>query len=244
VAVSEEWAAGARNFCNKLWNATRFALLNGAVTDAAPVAGPGEPSGLAELARRSELAVPDRWILSRLAEVTAEVDALFERFEFGKACDVLYHFAWDEFCDWYLELAKASLTGADHAAAAATRLVLGTVLDRLLRLLHPVIPFVTDELWTALTGGDTVMIAPWRVATAVSGRLFRPGGRGRDRRACAAGLWVRVPLGPGPAPVQPVPADQLGIETTPLANHGPGSGRCSAHRARGGFAPATVQAEG
>ena len=95
VAISEEWVAGARNFCNKLWNAARFALLNGA--DAA-VALPAPGA----------LSVPDRWILSRLAAVTAETDQLFEQFEFGKACDALYHFAWDEFCDWYLELAKSA----------------------------------------------------------------------------------------------------------------------------------------
>ncbi len=158
VAVSEEWAAGARNFCNKLWNATRFALLNGAV------AGRGLPE-------RPALSVPDRWILSRLGSVIAEVDDLFERFEFGKACDAAYHFAWDEFCDWYLELAKAPLTGDDAAAADATRMVLGTVLDALLRLLHPVIPFVTDELWTALTGGDSVVTARWPGA-AVAGAAW------------------------------------------------------------------------
>ena len=107
VAISEEWVAGARNFCNKLWNATRFALLNGA--DAA--------AGLPDLAT---LPVPDRWILSRLAAVTAATDDLLERFEFAKACDGLYHFAWDEFCDWYLELAKPALAGADEATAAAT----------------------------------------------------------------------------------------------------------------------------
>ena len=93
--------------------------------------------------------MPDRWILSRLSAVTAEVDELFEQFEFGKVCDVLYHFAWDEVCDWYLELAKVPLAGDDAAAAAeTTRQVLGFVLDQLLRLLHPVMPFVTDELWT------------------------------------------------------------------------------------------------
>src|SRR5262249_28207701 len=115
---------------------------------------------------RSGLSVPDRWILSRLAAVTAEVDALFEEFEFAKVCDLLYHFAWDEFCDWYVELAKAALNGPDEAAAALTRRVLGHVLDRLLRLVHPVMPFVTDELWTALTGGDSVMVASWPVAEA------------------------------------------------------------------------------
>ncbi|MGP7998372.1 MAG: valine--tRNA ligase, partial [Streptosporangiaceae bacterium] len=148
VPVSEEWVTGSRNFCNKLWNATRFALLNGAtVPDGAP-----DPAGLP---------IAARWILSRLATVIAEVDDLFERFEFGKICDTLYHFAWDEVCDWYLELAKPELSGPDQRAAQRTREVLGYVLDRLLKLLHPVIPFVTEELWTALTGGDSVMIAPW-----------------------------------------------------------------------------------
>jgi valyl-tRNA synthetase len=145
VAVSEEWVTGARNFCNKLWNATRFALLSGATVPAARPVGDG-------------LTIADRWILSRLDAVTAEVDALFEEYEFGKLCEALYHFAWDEVCDWYLELAKAALAGP---AGQATREVLGYVLEALLRLFHPVIPFVTEELWTALTGRDTVMTAPW-----------------------------------------------------------------------------------
>jgi valyl-tRNA synthetase len=148
VAVSEEWVTGSRNFCNKLWNATRFALLNGATVPAARPDSRHMPTAA-------------RWILSRLATVTGEVDALFERYEFGKVCELLYHFAWDEVCDWYLELAKPALSGADDVAAAVTREVLGYVLDRLLKLLHPVMPFVTEELWTALTGGDTIMIAPW-----------------------------------------------------------------------------------
>ena len=163
VAVSEEWVTGSRNFCNKLWNATRFALLNGATV---PAARPGP----------QHLPTAARWILSRLATVTAEVDALFERYEFGKACELLYHFAWDEVCDWYLELAKPALSGSPageagsaspageagtEAVARVTREVLGYVLDRLLKLLHPVMPFVTEELWTALTGGDTIMVAPW-----------------------------------------------------------------------------------
>ncbi|HLH58469.1 MAG TPA: valine--tRNA ligase, partial [Streptosporangiaceae bacterium] len=112
VAVSDEWAAGSRNFCNKLWNAARFALGNGARV----------PRDLP-----SELSVPDRWILSRLSAVAAEVDEALEDFEFAKACDALYHFAWDEFCDWYLELAKIPLAGED-AAADAARDVLGFVL--------------------------------------------------------------------------------------------------------------------
>ena len=146
VATSEEWAAGSRNFCNKLWNATRFALMNGARV---PADGP--------IGRSAS----DRWILSRLAAVITEVNELFEQFEFGKVCDALYHFAWDEVCDWYLELAKVPLGGADASAAENTREVLGFVLDQLLRLLHPLIPFVTEELWTALTGEASVMVAPW-----------------------------------------------------------------------------------
>ncbi|WP_025619944.1 valine--tRNA ligase [Salinispora cortesiana] len=150
VAVSEEWCQGSRNFCNKLWNATRFALLNGAHTQGA-------------LPPATELSTVDRWILSRLARVTAEAAEQFEAYEFAKVCDLLYHFAWDEVCDWYVELTKP-LLAAGGPAADATRRVLGQVLDQLLRLLHPVIPFITDELWIALTGGETVMTAAWPTA--------------------------------------------------------------------------------
>src|SRR5262249_15272778 len=162
VALSEEWVAGARNFCNKLWNAARFALINGA----SAVCGDGADGDLTA-ADRAALSVPDRWILSRLAAVIAEAGALFDEFEFAKVSDVLYHFARDEFCDWYVELAKPTLNGPDRAAAGLTRQVLGHVLDQLLRLIHPIMPFVTDELWTALTGGDSVMVAAW--PTAVPG---------------------------------------------------------------------------
>jgi len=143
VPVSDEWCQGSRNFCNKLWNATRFALMNGATT-----AGDLPPA--------EELSTVDRWILSRLQHVIDEVDEEFERYEFAKICDTLYHFAWDDVCDWYLELSKPVV-----AARPQTRRVLGHVLDQLLRLLHPVVPFVTDELWTAIAGGDSVMVAAW-----------------------------------------------------------------------------------
>ncbi|GIJ40039.1 valine--tRNA ligase [Micromonospora andamanensis] len=150
VPVSEEWCQGSRNFCNKLWNATRFALLNGAHTD-----GPMPDAG--------QLSTVDRWILSRLAHVTAEVDEQFEAYEFAKVCDLLYHFAWDDVCDWYVELSKPVLAAGGKPAEVSRR-VLGHVLDQLLRLLHPVIPFVTEELWTALTGGETVLTAAWPMA--------------------------------------------------------------------------------
>ncbi|GLY86419.1 valine--tRNA ligase [Actinoallomurus iriomotensis] len=146
VAVSEEWAQGSRNFCNKLWNATRFALINGAAIRELP----------------ADLTVADRWILSRLSSVVTEVDAHFENFEFAKACETLYHFAWDEFCDWYVELSKVPGMSADAPA------VLGRVLDVLLRLLHPLTPFVTEELWTALTGGESIVTTTWPSADGFS----------------------------------------------------------------------------
>ena len=212
VSVSEDWVAGARNFCNKLWNAARFALLNGAVA--------GQP-----LPPAAELTAPDRWILSRLARVTAEVDALYEQFEFAKVCEALYHFAWDEFCDWYLELAKSSLTGTDAEAADATRRVLGEVLDRLLRLLHPVIPFVTEELWTALTGGESIVVARWPGQVSDGAEALPMVGTDPAAEA-EIELLMRVVTevrrfrsDQGLRPSQPVPATISGLAGSPLAAH-------------------------
>jgi valyl-tRNA synthetase len=156
------------------------------------------------------------------------VDDLFERFEIGKACDVLYHFAWDEFCDWYLELAKVPLGGADPGAVTVTRAVLGHVLDRLLRLIHPVMPFITDELWTHLTGGESVMTAPWP-GTDMTGRQDT-GTAGLARRDQQAEAEIealmrlvtqvrRFRSDQGLRPAQPVPAVLDGIGATPLASH-------------------------
>ncbi|MBM2621658.1 valine--tRNA ligase [Actinoplanes sp. LDG1-06] len=150
VPISEEWCQGSRNFCNKLWNATRFAMMNGATVEG-PLPAPEDLSAI------------DKWILSRLQHVIGEVDEQFKAYEYAKVCDTLYHFAWDDVCDWYLELSKPVLSGDDQAAAN-TRRVLGHVLDQLLRLLHPVIPFVTEELWIALTGGETIVKAQWPAA--------------------------------------------------------------------------------
>ena len=146
VPIGEDWVQASRNFCNKLWNATRFALLNGA--------------RVGELPRAAELSAPDRWILSRLHTTLAEVDALYEDFQFAKLTEAIYHFTWDEFCDWYVELAKTPLSrgGTD---AERTRLVLGHVLDALLRVLHPITPFVSEALWTTLTGRETLVTAAW-----------------------------------------------------------------------------------
>ena len=147
-ALAEEWIGGARNFATKLWNATRFALMNGAT-----VAGP--------LPDYKSLNAIDKWILSRLNETIAEADQLLESFEFAKASELIYHFAWDDLCDWYLELSKDAFQKGD---AANTKRVLGHVLDQLLRLMHPIMPFITEELWTTLTGQESLVIASWPVA--------------------------------------------------------------------------------
>jgi valyl-tRNA synthetase len=241
IAVSEDWAAGARNFCNKLWNAVRFALINGAVT------GAGLPAP-------DQLTAADRWIGSRLAAVTAQVDEYFAQYEFAKACEALYHFAWDEFCDWYLELAKASLA-ASGEAAQATRMVLGVTLDRLLRLLHPFLPFVTDELWTALTGGESVVIARWPGAPAPGTEPAATEPAPAADPAAEAEIESLMRLvtqvrrfrsDQGLRPGQPVPAVLGGIAATPLAAH-EAQIRALARLTAAGpeFAPtASVQAEG
>ncbi|MGC4932536.1 valine--tRNA ligase [Gordonia sp. DT30] len=161
ISVGEDHAQSSRNFATKLFNATKFALMNGAA--------------VGELPDPAELTAADRWILSRLEEVLAEVDAGFESYEFAKACEALYHFAWDEFCDWYLELAKVQFAGGDERRSHTTGLVLGAVLDPLLRALSPVMPFVTEVLWRAVTGGESLVIAQWPT----------PAGRRADPEAAA-----------------------------------------------------------
>ena len=144
-ALAEEWIAGSRNFATKIWNATRFAIMNGARSDQ-------------ELPAFSALNLIDQWILVRLNETVGEVDSLLDAFEFAKALELLYHFAWDDLCDWYLELTKSTFAGNNSAETAG---VLGFVLDQLMRLLHPVMPFITEEIWCNLTGGESLVIATW-----------------------------------------------------------------------------------
>ena len=144
-ALAEDWIGGSRNFATKLWNATRFAMMNGANVNGA-------------LPATSELNAIDRWILSRLSQTLRDVDSLLEAYEFARACEILYHFAWDDICDWYLELSKE--TFASDKKANSQR-VLGHVLDQLLRVLHPVMPFITEELWCTLTGGESLVVAQW-----------------------------------------------------------------------------------
>ncbi|KAA6217666.1 valine--tRNA ligase [Streptomyces filamentosus] len=147
VPIGEDWVQASRNFANKIWNATRFAMMNGATIE-----GP--------LPDASEMSATDRWILSRLGETVAQVDAYYDDFQFAKLSEALYHFAWDEVFAWYVELSKTTFFAGGEGAKVSGR-VLGEVLDVMLRLLHPIVPFVTDTLWTTLTGGESLVIADW-----------------------------------------------------------------------------------
>lgn len=147
VPIGEDWVQASRNFANKIWNATRFALMNGATVEG-PLPSP------------EQMSATDRWILSRLNKTVAQVDAYYEDFQFAKLSDALFHFAWDEVFDWYVELSKTTFQAGGESAKVSQR-VLGEVLDVTLKLLHPIVPFVTDTLWTTLTGGESVVIADW-----------------------------------------------------------------------------------
>ncbi|MCW4454267.1 valine--tRNA ligase [Flavobacterium sp. MXW15] len=157
-------AEGYKNFCNKLWNASRFALMN---TEGASFSGLPQPRTDAE-----------RWILSRLARVAAEAQQHFADYRFDLLAQSLYEFAWNEFCDWFLELSKPALNGEDAADADSTRHTLLYVLESLLRLLHPLTPFVTEQLWRQVAprlgiAGDTVSLRPYPTAGEFDGDFAR-----------------------------------------------------------------------
>lgn len=138
------------NFANKIWNASRFALMNmdGMTYDEIDLTG--------------EKSVADTWILTRLNETIEEVTKLADKYEFGEVGRALYSFIWDDFCDWYIEMAKLPLYGDDEAAKKTTRSVLAYVLDNTMRLLHPFMPFITEEIWQNLPHeGESITIAAW-----------------------------------------------------------------------------------
>jgi len=141
LSLSEERMDGYRAFANKIWNASRFVLMNAAGVSIEQAAA-AAPSTLA-----------DRWILSRLERVVADLDEALRGFRFYEAADRIYHFIWDEFCDWYIELAKPDL----KAEGSATPAVLVRTLDRILRLLHPFMPFITEEIWSRLPGAGKTL---------------------------------------------------------------------------------------
>jgi len=132
ISLSEERMAGYRAFVNKIWNASRFALINLQEEDLE--------------VKEEELTLADKWIRSRLTQAIADMNAAFEEYKFYEAADRIYHFVWHEFCDWYIELVKPSLKQKNRTSLA----VLIDTLDQILRLLHPIMPFVTEEIWQHL----------------------------------------------------------------------------------------------
>lgn len=141
VKLSTDRIGGYRNFCNKLWNASRFTLMNLEGFD---------PSDIDLNAH--ELSDADRWILTRLEEASRQTNSALDDYKFNEAASTLYAFTWHNFCDWYIEMAKDDLYGDDPQAKLRVQSVLFTVLEQLLRLLHPIMPFITEEIWQVLPG--------------------------------------------------------------------------------------------
>ncbi|MCD7100264.1 valine--tRNA ligase [Stenotrophomonas sp. MMGLT7] len=143
-------AEGYKNFCNKLWNASRFVLMNTEGFSLLPLAGEGARRADGGSSAPNPQTDAEKWILARLAAVTAEAREHFAGYRFDLLSQALYEFAWNEFCDWFVELAKPALQGDDTVAADSTRHTLLYVLEALLRLLHPLTPFITEELWRSV----------------------------------------------------------------------------------------------
>ncbi|OKI25964.1 valine--tRNA ligase [Streptomyces sp. CB03578] len=201
VPIGEDWVQASRNFANKIWNATRFALMNGATVEG-------------ELPAPEEMSATDRWILSRLNKTVSQVDSYYEDFQFSKLSEALYHFAWDEVFDWYVELSKTTFFAGGEGAKVSGR-VLGEVLDTTLRLLHPVVPFVTETLWTTLTGGESLVVAEWPKDSG-----FRDDAAEAEIENLQAVVTEvrRFRADQGLQPGQKVPA-RLDLAGTPLAAH-------------------------
>jgi valyl-tRNA synthetase len=152
VRFSYEKMDAAWNFINKIWNASRFVIMNVEGFTAEDIDFSGEKT------------VADRWILTRLNETVEKVTSLFDQFEFGEAGRQLYNFMWDDFCDWYIEMSKEILYGEDEEAKQTTKSILVYVLDQTLRLLHPIMPFVTEEIWVKIPHtGESLVVADYPV---------------------------------------------------------------------------------
>lgn len=152
VRFSYEKMDAAWNFINKIWNASRFVIMNVEDFTAENVDLTGEKT------------VADRWILTRLDETIEKVTSLFDQFEFGEAGRQLYNFMWDDFCDWYIEMSKEILYGENEDAKQTTKSILVYVLDQTLRLLHPIMPFVTEEIWAKIPHvGESLVVAEYPV---------------------------------------------------------------------------------
>ncbi|TCM97687.1 valyl-tRNA synthetase [Paenibacillus sp. BK033] len=142
----------ARNFANKIWNASRFALMN------------LEGFTASDIDIKSNLGTAERWILHRLNETVREATRLIDSYEFGETGRILYNFIWDDLCDWYIEFAKLNLYGTDEQAKRATQSVLAYVLDRTQRLIHPFMPYISEEIWQHLPHeGESITVAAWPV---------------------------------------------------------------------------------
>ncbi len=151
VSLSEQRIEGYRNFCNKIWNATRFVLMN-----------VGDFNWLEYRLDESKLELADRWILSRANRVVGEVDSAFTEYRFNEAAHFLYDFIWHEFCDWYIEMVKGRLQGEETAARERALYVLSYVIEKSMRALHPIMPFITEEIWQLFSrGGESVMVSPY-----------------------------------------------------------------------------------
>ncbi len=147
IRLAEARVEGYRNFATKLWNAARYCQIN----DCAPVPG-FDPKDC--------VLTVNKWIASQADKAATDVTVALDSFKFNEAAGAIYHFAWGTFCDWYLEFTKPILADGDDAAAAETRATTAWVLDQILRLLHPFMPFITEELWSAMAGGrDSLLIA-------------------------------------------------------------------------------------
>jgi valyl-tRNA synthetase len=166
-------AEGYKNFCNKLWNATRFALMN--IPESLPPLAGGD-ARRAERGKLSPVTDAEKWILAQLDRTCAEAAGHFADYRFDLLAQCLYEFAWNQFCDWFVELAKPALNGEDAEAADSTRHTLLYVLDALLRMLHPLIPFVTEELWQAvapkLGKSGSIMLQPYPQAGEIDAAAY------------------------------------------------------------------------